>query len=165
MRLTPVATAAPLLSERTAYVGEAADFPDLLGPTKWPAGHFVLLLLADGSSWPDAHLAEWAEGVLRAGAVYVCCWGPGAEFVEGAFDQAARALEQDTDRELPVVMTSSHESETLDQALWFAATATWPAEEYEETCRSLVVVSVGDPDWRDRAAEYLAAGAPPPDEG
>ncbi len=164
MRLMQIATATPLLSDRVAYVGEVADFPDLLVPTNWPAGHFVLLLIADGSTWAQSHLAEWAEGVLHAGAVYVCCWGPGARFMEGAFDAAGRALEERAEEELPVVMTTSHEAESLDQALWFAASATWPAEEYEETCRSLVVVVVGNPTGRERAVAFLAAGAPPPDE-
>lgn len=164
MRLTPVATAVPLLDDRRAFVAYAADFTGLFAPTKWPDGHFVLLVLADVSTWPDAHFAEWAEGVLRAGAVYVCCWGPGADRLEERIDEAAQEIERRAGLHLPVIMTSQHESETMDEALWFAANATWPAEEYEDTCDALVVVAVGDPAWQERAVEYLAAGAPPPDE-
>ena len=61
-------------------------------------------------------------------------------------------------------MTTSHEAETLEEALWFAAWSAYPTARYEAETRSLIAVAVGNANWHREMASYLEAGAPMRDE-
>jgi hypothetical protein len=96
----------------------------------------------------------------------VCCWGPGARRLEDCFDEAAVYLGLDEPPDLTddVVMTTSHEDEPLEEAVWFAAWSTYPTPRYAAETRALLAVSVGADAWDDRITAYLRAGAPRRDE-
>jgi hypothetical protein len=102
--------------------------------------------------------------MLDDGVVYLCAWGPNAGWVETLFDLAFGARELETGHEPPIVMTTSHENESLEEALWFATNSTWPDTAFETTCKSVVALAVGDRTWHDRIRDHLLAGTPLPDE-
>jgi len=157
MKLQPVTSSQPLFGDRTAYVGSAQDFEALQEFTSWPTGNFVLMLLADFREWPGGAFVDWAAQVIGAGAVYVCCWGPGCRRAEDCFDEADVYLEETAGRELPVIMTTSHSDEPIEEALWFAANSTWPDEAYAANCHSLVAVAVSDRAWEEQTHAFLTA--------
>jgi len=47
-------------------------------------------------------------------------------------------------------MTTWHDDERLEEALWFAVNSAFPAGAYEQTCKTLVTVTIGNQDWGDK---------------
>ncbi len=113
-----------------------------------------------------AALVDNASLLIERGASYVCCWGPGAERLEDAFDEAGvlRELKANSLPTDDVLMTTSHDQESLEEALWFAAWSTYPTAAYEATTRTLIAVAVGQAEWHREMLSYLSAGAPMRDE-
>jgi hypothetical protein len=52
-------------------------------------------------------------------------------------------------------MTTSHDGESLAEALWFAINSAWPASAYEDNCRSLLAVTVATADWDQEVVRWL----------
>ncbi len=133
-----------------------AELPGSLGHRPEP---FVLFIATGTTSIPESALVALCEHVIRLGAVYVSCWGPQSGFLETCFDQAEASVHYDRKC---VVRTTSHENESLEDALWFVVHAAYPDDDYEDGWQRLVVCAVGSEDWRRRAESFLAAGAPGP---
>jgi hypothetical protein len=128
-----------------------------------PSENFVLFLALDGCALPAKKLAAVAETALRAGASYLCCWGPECSRFHTRLDGAERSVfgaAQD-DR---LVMAACREGETLEQALWYAVHVAEPSPRYVESTHSVVAVAIGNRAWGSRIEACLAAGAPLPDE-
>ncbi|MEQ1716003.1 MAG: hypothetical protein ABL907_08470 [Hyphomicrobium sp.] len=102
----------------------------------------------------EAQKRDLARQLIGAGAFYVCTWGIDCERMHDAVDNAGMEREQLEPRSLeeyPVVMTTWHSKESLDEALWFfKALAFHPDLALD---RSLIV-HVADQDGSD---EFLAA--------
>lgn len=45
------------------------------------------------------------------------------------------------------IMTSWHDSESLEEALWFFLMNAWPDSYYEGTTRAALAISVGEREW------------------
>jgi len=60
-----------------------------------------------------------ARAWIDAGASYVCAWGPDSPTVEETFDYASFLPELGEPISF-TLMTTSHPSESLEDALWFA---------------------------------------------
>lgn len=120
-----------------------------------PAGNFVCLLAWDARKVPDRAVIELATRLLGAGACYFVCWGPDCERVHDLIDDvicaAEAAVEVLTDS---VIMTTWHDTEPLDEAIFYFLINTWPAEDYEESTHSALAIILGSPLW---AAEVAAA--------
>jgi len=125
---------------------------------------FVLFVATRLDAASDAEWVTVAEALLRSGAVYVVCWGPGCRDLETHFDsayvQGVLARPSSADGAESVVMTTSHYEDTLEEALWFAVHNAWPAPAYEHKCQTVVATSIANVEWHRRIVEYLDAGAP-----
>jgi len=132
------------------------DAPSTVAPLPYAA--FVLLFAADGRGVTDETLREQASQFLKAGARYVCCWGPDCKRVHDAFDLAATDL--GFNREGAVVMTTWHDQESLKDVVWFAANAAFSDEAYPEADDALVAIAVGSFEWEAEIHDYLRAGTP-----
>ena len=128
----------------------------------FPYDTFVLLLAADGRGVSDQALRECCGHLLKAGARYVCAWGPDCSRVHDACDLAAMELGLNTDD--AVIMTTWHDSEPLQEAIWFAANAAFPSDSYPGAGGALIAVSVGSSEWDTEIRDYLQAGTPITDE-
>ena len=89
---------------------------------------------ADVSRILSEELQSIASDLLAKGVVYAICWGPNCVRFENAFDFAAAA--RDPDCKLPVIMTTSHADERLEEVLGFASIAAVPADGFLEQCRT-----------------------------
>ena len=128
---------------------------DFSSPIAIHGKHCVVFLAMDArpmSVDEIGHIANWA---LAQGAVYLCAWGPDCERVHDIIDEVVgnRDLGR-TDED--VIMTTWHEYEVLDEALWFAVNSAFPAGAYEQTCKTLVAVAVGSQDWGSQIAKNLS---------
>lgn len=84
-----------------------------------------------------------AESLVREGCVYAVCWGPESSTVEEAFDYADIAANPDSD-DSHVVMTTSHDHDSLAEALFFVSESTQPVQRYVSTCKHLLVIVVAE---------------------
>jgi len=142
------------IGERALFVLDVADAEDIPAAVPVPGPHFVCLLAWDARGTTDADLAAVTRRLLRAGCAYAVCWGPDCERVHDAFDRADLAWRPDG----PWAMTTWHDHDPLAEAIWFALFVAWTDTAFEDSCGSLVGVSVGSPAW---AAELRAAFAAP----
>ena len=133
-------------------------------PARLPlaARTFVLFLAADARGISNQPLLGYCTRLLNAGARYVCAWGPECSRVHDAFDQAAAELGLDNSE--GVVMTTWHDHEPLEEALWFAANAAFPDDHYADAGGALVALSVHSAGWESQIRRYLEAGTPMLDE-
>jgi hypothetical protein len=110
-------------------------------------------------------MVDFATALIRSGARYVCCWGPDCERLHDCFDEAEGALSGWDASDGSHVMTTWHDDEPLEEALWFALNAAIPTpDETAATTQAVLAVSVANHDWSIAMASYLEAGAPMPDE-
>ncbi len=90
---------------------------------------------------------------LEAGAAYVCSWGLQASATEESFDYASFLPE--LGEPVPfTVMTTSHEHESLEEALWFAFwNAGPPGDDLDPTSPVLLVLDSSQ--LAARCAEWI----------
>src|SRR5258706_6626352 len=104
-----------------------------------PAGHCIVLVTAATHALDEATIHRFAAMLLDAGAVYVCCWGPGCERLHDLLDDAV-LFRQSPVSESAVIMSTWHSDESLEDALFFALTAAWPSADYAVSCRKLLAL-------------------------
>jgi hypothetical protein len=125
--------------ERDLYVGRVVrvdEWPAKLALLREP---FVAFTALDARRLTNAQLGEFASKLLIQGCVYACAWGPDSGRVETAFDLAAvEANLAGQPFVADVVMTTSHEDESLDDALWFSVFTAFPPD---VDARSVLAVS------------------------
>ncbi len=122
-------------------------------PEDWPANlnlgsrHFGLLLVWDATRVLDDPIEALAKVVLAQGAAFVATWGPDCERVHDVFDIADRVPERGDDRRPAdsIVMTTWHARDTLDDALWYCLFAAITDDYFTETCRALLICTIGAP--------------------
>ena len=109
---------------------------------------FTLLLACNARGITDEDLADFAESVLKQGAIYVCAWGPGSERVQSGF----AATKSD-------VMTTWHDG-TLEEALESFLKAAPLDDQAAAYCKAAIAVSAGDEDWAKRIESVMQAQIP-----
>jgi hypothetical protein len=98
---------------------------------------YVLFIASDRAAVFSS--IEVARKWIDRGASYICAWGPSSGQVEEAFDYATFLPE--LGEPLPfTLMTTSHESEELDEALWFAFYNAAPPEDLKAELNSVVIL-------------------------
>ena len=118
-------------------------------------GAFVLFVVEDlPASATRSPLSEAAHHLLDTGAVYVCAWGPRCRAIEDVFDWAA--IDRDPDGRRPIIMTTSHAEESLEEAFDFAISFAQPADEYAESCRRVIGIFIGNVTRYHVIHEYCA---------
>lgn len=128
------------LTNRELYFRAVTDITSLPVSYEVASRHFVAFLACDTTAIDLVTLRTLAQSLLRSGCVYFCAWGPGCERVHDIFDEECGADE-------PVIMTTWHADESLDDALWFFLCDAHPDDAYADTCRGGVAISVGSTDW------------------
>ena len=121
---------------RTGFGREAFSI-SLNSLTSWPpdlnlpSPHFTLLLACDARGISDTDIRSFANLLITQGIAYFCTWGPDCERVHDLMDLVVVQREEEEGREFPI-MTSWHNDETLDNALWFMLEAACPDEVYAD---------------------------------
>jgi hypothetical protein len=138
------------MSGRELFAAEATSAREVSTPEALPGPYFACLVAWDATRADDAEVLALAQRLLRAGCVYMCCWGPDCERVHDLFDRADMELRPDG----PFAMSTWHRDEPLSDALWFLLFNAYPDDAYFDGCRAGVVITLGSPTW---AAEVRVA--------
>lgn len=138
---------------RRVHLAFAPTFPDIAGIVL-PRGPFVVFLGGDTSGLPVDLLYSTAEHLLNQGAPYIMVWGDGASRWEDIVDEAA-AMRTLDHPEAPVIMTTAHEGESLDEVLRFATTVAVPSEPLAAATADVVLIFHGNVSWFNQAHNLL----------
>lgn len=135
--------------ERELYFLSLTDFPSMPDSISMPSRYFTAFLAANAGGI-DAHvLADFSRKLYRAGCVYFCIWGADCGRVHDVFDLECLDAE-------PVIMTTWHSDDSLDEALWFFVFNAHPDDGYFDATRSALAISIGNPAWDEQIRKRLA---------
>jgi hypothetical protein len=127
------------------------DFPSLLNLS---SRYFKLFIACDARQTSVNEIADAASSLIDQGVVYVCAWGADCERVHDIFDEMCDVPNLDQ-AERQFVMTTWHDDEDLDEALWFFLNAAMPEENYIEECQAEVIAVIGSRDWTEQIRKRL----------
>src|SRR5678816_2794967 len=149
---------------RALFCLAIASFDQLPAELDVGSRYFVSLIVCDATGIPSDTVGYVARRLLGAGGVYFCTWGPGCERVHDIIDEIIVSDRLEID-DSSVIMTTWHDHESLEEALWYSIYLAKPGESFEATCRSLLVISVGSTTWAAslRAGLKKPSGLTPPD--
>ncbi len=128
------------VSGRGLYVLELVT--PRVGEFEPPARRFGCFLVMDASRVDDETIRELVRALLGAGAAYFATWGPGCQRVHDLIDAQRPEDEPGPD---DVVMTTWHDDENLDEAIWESIYVAMPAGRYEDGCDAVVAIVVDAP--------------------
>ena len=142
--------------ERQIFFLPLDSLESLPNNLRLPTPHFVLFLACDASLITVDSIYDFAQKIVELGAAYVCAWGEGCERTHDIFDEFLVEREIEEAKEFPLVMTTWHTNDSLDEALWFAINVAYPDDEFAESCGSTLVVSVANEEWNAHLQKRLA---------
>jgi hypothetical protein len=142
-------------TERQLYVLELGDPDDLAAVSDLPDPHFACFIAWDARNVSTEGVAAVVERLLSGGAASISAWGPDCERVHNIADNIRSSVGDSGDRSDSVVMTTWHDNESLEDALWFFLFNTFPSDWFEQTTRSGLAVIVGNRDWAAAIREGL----------
>ena len=137
-----------------------------LAELKWPeelqipATHFRLLVAADVVNVSWEVMFEFARSALIRGMTYFCAWGADCGRFHDAVDEVIVEDEIGERRfVLPssedFVMTTFHENENLEDALYFLTSLAYPTDGLAPHSEFRLVICVGNSDWARLSHEYM----------
>jgi hypothetical protein len=131
---------------------------ELLGAAVMPSSrHFGLFLALDAGMIGAETIRRVAEDLLRQGLVCLCAWGPDCERVHDIFDEVDVAMDPEPNK--PVVMTTWHSDESLEEAVWFFVNSAFSDEAYAPTCRDWIFAPVANREWEKSIRDSWSAKA------
>ena len=134
-------------TERQLYLLELEDPGDIAAVRDMPDPYFACFIAWDARNASTEAVAAVVKRLLDAGAAYISTWGPDCNRVHDIADEIRSPVGESGDRTDSVVMTTWHENESLEDALWFFLFNTFPDGSFEQTTRSGLAVIVGNRDW------------------
>jgi len=140
--------------QRELFVLDAATPADIPQHFSLSSEHFVCLLAWDAQIASTVEISAVARRLLDGGAVYVVGWGADCGRVHDIVNENRKEVDG------PVVMTTWHESEELDDAIRFVLAAAVPDDGFQASCRSTLGIAIGSP---GTAAQIRRAFANPAD--
>ncbi len=147
------AAEAPL--DRQLFALQVSASTEISEATQIVRPHFAVFLAWDATSVATEEISRLATLLHNRGLAYLCAFGPGCERVHDIFDEVEVELEGARPSD-SVIMTTWHDDERLEEALWFFVYCSFPDAAYEATCDTGIVVTIGNSQWATQVAEYLS---------
>jgi hypothetical protein len=119
---------------------ELASPGELLSNIGLNSKYFGTFVAWDARSVPADDVASFLEPLIDAGSAYFVCWGPDCERVHDIADECA--LQRHA-----VIMTTWHDDDTLDDALWYFLNNMFPDPAFEDDFHSSLAITIGSPSW------------------
>ena len=120
-----------------------------------PSPYFTCFLACDTQGVPDTVIRNFADILVKEGVVDVAIWGPDCQRVHCIFDSVCIQREIDDGINYPVVGTTDHAYDTLEDALDFLVTVINPDEAYQDHCTATLVIAVANSEWLLRMENVL----------
>jgi hypothetical protein len=143
------------LPERVFYLCPADSIEELGQKIGDSSINFALFLAMNANGVDDGTVVQGAKKLLSKGLASLCTWGPDCERVHDLFDFAARDIES----KLPgddVVVTTWHSDETMEEALWYFARASFVTDNFVKTCKDWIISPISNPEWEQQIRAKIA---------
>ena len=139
---------------RQIYICPWESIDELADKLNPHSTHFGLFLVMDAQEIESKRLGKPAATLLKKGLAYLCAWDPDCKRVHDTFDtqDLARKLERDTH---DVIMTTWHNDESLEEALWFFVHSAFPAADYVRGCNDWVIAPIANRQWEREIREKI----------
>jgi hypothetical protein len=134
------------------YVEGIEELARRLGPRE---RYFTLLLAWDAPTEERTKLREIMQPLVDLGLVYFCAWGQGCQAVHDAVDMCDIARENHAAKPELFIMTTWHDDEPLEDAVWFFKELALPDETHGVPSFDRFAVAVGNPEWADNITRAL----------
>ena len=144
---------APL--DRQLFALQVSASSEILAATQAVAPHFAVFLAWDATSASTEEISGLATMLHNRGLAYLCAFGPDCERVHDIFDEVELELKSARPSD-SVIMTTWHDDESLEDALWFFVNNSFPDAAYEDTCHTGIAVTIGSSQWATQVADYLS---------
>ena len=117
-------------------------------PEGLPSPHFACLLAVDATAIDDRTIDAFAERLLDHGMAYLCVWGPDCRRVHDLVDDVVvlRTIREGWEH---TIMTTWHDDEPLEEAIWFLIHAAYPEEALLPTCETRIGIAVANDNWAE----------------
>lgn len=127
---------------RDLYMLDINTADEFHGLTNFSAKYFVCLLVWDSDVISREEVDRVAQILLDSGCVYYCIWGLGCsrahDIIDDVIVDKVMAFGMDG-----LIMTTWHEEEDPDEALWYFLNVTIPDDPYSDDCSASLVISIG----------------------
>jgi hypothetical protein len=143
------------VNDRDLFVMCAANAADLPELVTIGSRYFVSLIICDARSESTAALRRLARTLLNAGCVYFCCWGPECQRVHDIVDEEYLPGGISIHDDHSTIMTTWHDSESLDEAVWFSLNVALPDDRFFDECSAVVAVCIGSASWAEQVIKAL----------
>jgi hypothetical protein len=147
-----------LLTEAEVFAVHAASLSQASAEISLTTKYLTVLIVCDSDQISVDEISNFAEVLLDEGAVYVCVWGKGCERFHDIIDEIE--VEREVfgkscwNRNKGQLMTTWHDDDSLDEALWFLLSCAWPLDDELESC-STIVITIGNASWEKDIANRL----------
>jgi hypothetical protein len=118
---------------------------------------FACFCAMDASSIPVDVLSAFCSRLIRLGCAYLCAWGPDCGRVHDIMDEVVVG-DNPPATDLGCLMTTWHAQESLDEAVDFFLSCTFPNEEFAPAgCPDGLAIAVGSAEWATQIERQLRA--------
>jgi len=144
------------LSNRSLHLLELAR-PEDLEEIQFGFDRHCSVLLAWNAADVSPHLvADVVEGVLDRGAVSISCWGEDCRRVHDILAESIVGPTPPVSRYSSSTITTWHERESFEEALWYALFVAQPTDQFEASCRDSLVLLIDQPEHAASARTALS---------
>jgi hypothetical protein len=116
---------------------------------------FTLLLAWDAPTEDQTQLRGIMQPLVDRGLVYFCAWGQGCQAVHDAVDMCDIERENHAAKPELFIMTTWHDDEPLEDAVWFFKELALPDETHGVPSFDRFAVAVGNLEWADTITRAL----------
>jgi hypothetical protein len=140
---------------RQLFALQVTTSAEVLAATQALAPHFAVFLAWDATSVPTEQISRLATLLHNRGLAYLCAFGPDCQRVHDIFDEVELEL-LGARPSGSVIMTTWHDDEPLEDALWFFVNNSFPDAAYENTCHTGIALTIDNSLWASQVADYLS---------
>jgi hypothetical protein len=130
------------VSKRNLFSLHLGNAVELESQIILPSRCFVCFLGWDSALESADSISQVSEILLRSGCVYLCSWGRGCGRVHDIAEELSVGPNPHPET-YPGIMTTWHENDPLDDALWFFLGSTWPDDGYADDCKAAIAITIG----------------------
>ena len=142
---------------RSLFVISGSTFSELASASIVTGSrYFAALIVGDATSVSVQEIGQLARSLLDAGCVYFCCWGPDCERVHDVIDEEYASDGITVHDDESTIMTTWHNGDSLEEAVWFALNSAFPDDRFFEECRAVVAICIGDESMTARMTAAFA---------
>jgi hypothetical protein len=143
------------LSNRYLHLLELARPEDLEEIAFGFDRHFAVILAWNATDVSSELIAVVAEALLDRGAVSLSCWGDDCRRVHDILTESIVGPTPPVSRYSSSTMTTWHERESFEEALWYALFVAQPTDRFEASCRDSLVLLIDQPEHTASARAAL----------